>query len=142
MPPDPRTHAGVSAWVEREDHLLLLRRTGKGEFASDGYGTWCIPGGWLDYGESDYYAAERETFEETLVVVKAYERMGYTVGQSDNNEFTIVTCFLKCEYLDGEPVINEPEKCDAVEWVPLKDLCKLRLFHPMERFIAEHGGFE
>lgn len=96
----------------------------------------------MDYGENDFHACERETFEETNVLVEAYERMGYTVGQSDNNEFTIVTLFIKCRYLGGEPTIAEPDKCDAVEWVPKSKLRKLPLFHPMERFIAENGGFE
>lgn len=43
--------------------VLALRRKGDG--------TWGTPGGWADVGESPFETAERETYEETGLVVSA-----------------------------------------------------------------------
>jgi 8-oxo-dGTP pyrophosphatase MutT (NUDIX family) len=45
-----------SAVVNQKGQVLVLKR---------GDGTWGMPGGWADIGESPFETAERETFEET-----------------------------------------------------------------------------
>lgn len=49
---------GADAAVMKNDGaLLVLRRAGEG--------SWCLPCGWVDMGESFMQAAVRETYEET-----------------------------------------------------------------------------
>lgn len=137
MPPDPRVHVGVAAWVERDGDLLMIERGGVGQFASDGFGTWSVPGGWLDFGESPIKAAERETLEESGVTVRAVEEMGHVCCQSYDEQFQIVTLFVRCEYVSGQPTITEPDKCPSVEWVPLGALDDMSLFRPIEAWRAK-----
>ncbi|MFC6724958.1 NUDIX hydrolase N-terminal domain-containing protein [Halobium palmae] len=57
---------GADAAVFDDDGaLLLLRRTDTGR--------WCLPGGWVDPGESPAEAAVRETREETGLRVRPVE---------------------------------------------------------------------
>lgn len=136
MPPAANVHVGVAAVVRRmpERELLLVQRGGSGEFASDGYGTWGLPGGWLEFGEQPFDAAEREVLEETAVSVKAREQDGYEVGVSDNGRFHIVTLFVRCDWAFGSPLNREPDKQRAVQWMPEEALVELDLFAPLERW--------
>lgn len=135
MPPDSRVHVGVGGICFRPsgglDELLMIKRGGQGQFASDGYGTWSVPGGWLDFGESPEQAAEREVLEESGVTVKATARLGFVQCISAATEAQIVTLFIACRYVSGEPTVTEPEKCPEVEWVTLS-MDDRPLFAPLQ----------
>jgi 8-oxo-dGTP diphosphatase len=132
VPPDPNVHVGVAAVVERDERLLMLRRGGVGAFASDGHGTWCVPGGWLDLGETPWEAAVRETREETGVEVEARHSDGFVSCLSYNGAFQIVTLFVSCRWIAGEPTVTEPQKCPEVAWVPFRRVRSLPLFAPLD----------
>ena len=139
MPFDPRVHVGVCAIVHRvEDNaLLMVQRTGTASYA-DGRGTWAVPGGWLEFGEDPLYAAAREVFEETGVNVTPVEKVGFASNLSDDLGRYIVTLFVGCRYVSGEPRVTEPDKCGSVEWV--RDLQDGRpLFLVLRNLIAERG---
>jgi len=53
---------GASVVVVRDDAVLLVER-------ADAPGTWCLPGGHVDHGESPSAAAARELAEETALSV-------------------------------------------------------------------------
>jgi 8-oxo-dGTP diphosphatase len=53
---------GASVVVVRDDAVLLVER-------ADAPGTWCLPGGHVDHGESPAAAAARELAEETALAV-------------------------------------------------------------------------
>jgi 8-oxo-dGTP diphosphatase len=136
VPPDPNVHVGVAAWVERDSHLLMLRRGGVGAFASDGRGTWSVPGGWLDLGETPEQAAERECREETGITARAVERMGFVSCPSYNRRFQIVTLFIRAVFVEGEPTVTEPDKCPEVAWTHLGDVPCLPLFAPLDAWLG------
>src|SRR3712207_2379894 len=54
---DPKVAATVL--IEREGKLLLIRRN-----IDPGLGLWCLPGGFVDFGENPVEAAARECMEE------------------------------------------------------------------------------
>lgn len=132
MPPDPRVYVGVAAVVQRTGHLLMVRRGGVGKFASDGHGTWSVPGGWLDFGETPWEAAVRETQEETGVIVEALVASGFVSCASYDGEFQIVTLFVGCRWQYGEPTVTEPTKCPEVAWVPTQRVRERPLFAPLD----------
>lgn len=140
MPPDPRVHVGVAAWVEHDGHLLMIERGGVGQFASDGHGTWSVPGGWLDYPENPREAVVREALEETGAdIVDLGLPIETTWGLSDNGEFSITTLWMRCHWGGRhEPRVTEPDKCPRVEWAPLDRVGALPLFSSFRRYIDAH----
>jgi 8-oxo-dGTP diphosphatase len=134
VPPDPRVHVGVAGIVRRGRDLLLLQRGSRASYA-DGYGTWALPGGWLEWGEQAADAARREVHEETGLLVEAVSHDGFDVSTGFNeSQLHVVTLFVVCAYLGGEPVNAEPDKALDVRWVPEEHLVELDLFGPLERW--------
>lgn len=131
MPPNPNVHVGVCAYVPSPYGILMLKRAGEGEFASDGHGTWSFPGGWMELGETPEEVAIRETLEETGVQVTARNRRGYVCCPSYNGKFQIVTLIIECRYLEGNPQIMEPDKASKVLWIPLEEFNAIPLFSPI-----------
>lgn len=128
--------AGVAALVVNEDstHLLMLLRQGK-----HGSGTWSLPGGWMEFGESFFDTAEREVLEETGVQVEPYKVRGVTNDVFPENDVHCVTIFVETLYKGGEPRVMEPDKCPEVKWVDLRTVRSYPLFEPLKRWIAADG---
>jgi ADP-ribose pyrophosphatase YjhB (NUDIX family) len=141
MPPDPRVHAGVAAVVPWRGKLLMIQRGGTGRWSEQGKGSWSVPGGWLDLGESPAQAAVREVHEETNAEVKAILPRGYVQNMSEGGDFSIVTLFMECQ-LTGSPEdaqVTEPDKCPAVEWVPFEEVPFRPLFLPLQLWLQRHN---
>lgn len=135
MPPDPRVHVGVAALVEHRGDILLVQRGSRASYA-DGYGSWALPGGWLEHGESAHQAAVREVEEETGLQVHAIADEGFdaTGTCSDDGERCVVTLFVRCEYRGGRPVNAEPDKQLEVRFMARETLVELDLFGPLDRW--------
>lgn len=115
----------------------MVRRGGVGQFASDGHGTWSVPGGWLDFGESPPQAAAREVAEETGATVTPLSNAGFVCSTSYDGKFQIVTLFVRCSWQSGEPHVTEPDKCPEVEWVPWLEVPTRPLFTPLSLWLHD-----
>lgn len=139
MPPDPRVKAGVAAWITDGENLLMIHRFNPNPehpAAGDGHNTWSVPGGWIEHGDDEAATAVKETWEEVGVEVAPVGVIGATVGLNDDGSLTIVCIFVECELTHPQTPINkEPDKCDAVEWVPFSEVRSRPLFHNIERFL-------
>lgn len=115
--------------------------------AADGRGTWSVPGGWLDDGETVQQAVVRETFEETgaLVTPSWPEDICVISSRGDVVNLWIVTVWVRCDWVDVEPYVTEPEKCPAVGWVPLDQVLTptngRQLFRPLRKMVDEHRNW-
>jgi len=128
MTPPPtgeRPRVGVGAIVRRGDRVLLGRRQG-----AHGAATWNFPGGHLEYGETPEACAERETLEESGLVVHARRRVGFTSDVFAAEGRHYITLFVECDAADGEPRICEPDKCAEWAWFAL-DRLPAPLFLPI-----------
>jgi 8-oxo-dGTP diphosphatase len=103
---------GVGVIVVRGEEVLLGLRAGV-----HGGGTWSVPGGDVEMGESPEAAARRELHEETgLDATEAR-----VVAETDDifpNGLRYHTFFVRVEAVVGEPVVREPEACERWGWFP------------------------
>lgn len=129
-----RPSIGVAAIVIHEWSLLLTHR-----LKFPGSNTWCPPGGHLEWGETPEHTAERETLEETGIVVKAIRPLLPFVNNSVPDwDYHYLTLFLLCRYVTGEATVCEPTKCSAVEWVPVAEVEDRELFLPFSDLRSQH----
>lgn len=80
----------VDTVIIENSSILLIKRK------NDPYqGSWALPGGFVEYGETVENAAVRETKEETGIDVKLGELVGvYSDPNRDPRGHTVTVCFL------------------------------------------------
>jgi len=111
-PPDhsaPRV--GVGVIVVRDGLVLLGQRIG-----SHGAGTWALPGGHLEYGESVEQCAAREVREETGLELLALQPGPYTSDVFALEARHYVTLFVVATAGVGEAQLCEPTRCVQWRW--------------------------
>ncbi|KFN43663.1 nucleotide triphosphate diphosphatase NUDT15 [Arenimonas oryziterrae] len=117
---------GVGVIVMRDGKVLLGERIG-----SHGAGTWALPGGHLEFGESVEDCARREVREETGLVLGTLRAAPYANDLFAAEGKHYVTLFVVAHSADGEPVLSEPEKCLRWDWFRWTDF-PAPLFAPLE----------
>lgn len=104
---------GVAVIICRDGKVLVGRRKG-----SHGEGTWAVPGGSLEFGETVEECARREVLEETglrLGEVMQCEMATNDIFATEGKHFVTLWVLAKLE--DGQsPVDLEPHKCQGWEW--------------------------
>ena len=116
-----RAAVAVYALLQRDGHLLLLRRAGSGFHD----GELSLPAGHVDEGEDALSAVVREIAEELLVAVRPSDcRLALTghSGPEHPGDDAYVDLFFTVDRWSGEPAVGEPDKCSEVAWVPAHDL--------------------
>ena len=128
---------GVYLFDEKNRLLLGLRKSPHGQ------GTWCPPGGHLEYGESFEKAAQRETLEETGLTVetKDISLMGITNDFFTESGKHYVTIHLLSKKFEGNAQVLEPEKCAEWRWFELNQLPE-NLFLPAAQFLKKNNFME
>lgn len=124
----------VAAVVVHDGMLLLVRR-GHGPAA----GSWSVPGGRVEHGETLAEAVVREVAEETGLECICGELLGWVellAEQAEGHHFVILD-FVATVLEHGRPVAGD----DAAEaaWVPLGDVTHLRLVDGLAEFLHDHG---
>lgn len=112
-----RPGVGVGVIVARDGKFLVLQRKG-----SHGEGTWSVPGGWMEYGESFEQASMREIDEETGMKIKNVTFAGLTNNLMLDEGVHSLTVWTMAEWGSVEPQITEPEKCADQKWVDFNSL--------------------
>ncbi|MDB5167419.1 MAG: MutT/nudix family protein [Candidatus Saccharibacteria bacterium] len=124
---EPRV--GVGVFVIRGGKFLMGHRNG-----SHGSGTWSIPGGHMEFGESFEQTAKREVMEETGMTIKNV-RFGAVTNdffESDNKHY--VTVWVISEWDKNEPQLTEPDKFVDQEWIDIDNLPE-PLFQPWDALL-------
>lgn len=110
-----RVGLGLYIFNEKNEILLGLRKS------KHAGGTWCPPGGHLEYGESFEQCAARETLEEAGLTVneKDIRLMTATSDFYTDNGRHYVTLHMATRVFKGTPKVMEPDKCERWEWFAL-----------------------
>lgn len=124
-----RPIVGVQAAVFQDDQILLQRR--RNVF---GDGSWGLPGGHLEFGESFEEAAARELLEETgLQATNLRTVIPHNTAYETTHYVQIAVEVLSWK---GDPVIREPDRCGGLEFFH-PDSLPSPLFDP-SRAILDH----
>jgi 8-oxo-dGTP diphosphatase len=108
---------GVATFIRRDGKFLMGQRRN-----SHGHGTWSIPGGHLEFGETPQQTAVRETLEETGMHIKNVRFGAVTndIFQAEGKHY--ITFWMIADWESGEPEILEPDKFVEQKWADLDTL--------------------
>eukprot|EP00898_Chlorokybus_atmophyticus_P002365 jgi/Chlat1/3129/Chrsp21S03356 len=129
---DRRVGVGVGVLVCRGNKVLVGKRKG-----SHGAGTYALPGGHLDFGETWAECAIREVLEETGLSISP-PRFAYVTNSIMQEEAKhYVTIFMRAETVggvDAEARVMEKDKCEEWVWSELENVPEPR-FMPLQDLI-------
>ena len=125
---------GSGVLIVKDDKVLLGKRQSG---ASHGAGTWCPPGGHLEFGETFEELAKRETIEECGLEIAQVRQVVVTNNIFKDEDTHSVTLFFVAKWTSGEPKINEPDKIAEWKWFDWNDLPE-PLFLPMELLLKQN----
>jgi len=115
--------SGVGILIHKEGKFLAGRRS---MTCKRGPGCIALPGGHVENGETIMDAVHREVLEETGLQVCTdldIEFCPAILGVSDHRpRVNHITYWVYAEYIGGEPVNKEPDKCDGWAWYDLDEL--------------------
>ncbi len=126
---------GCSATIFDKTHssILLTRRKDNG--------SWCLPGGMVEAGESVSEGCAREVLEETGLKVRiirltgVYSDPDQVIVYPDGNHAFIVVLNFDVECLEGEPELSN--ETIGVDWFPVDIAIGMDLFHGHAQHIRD-----
>jgi len=125
-----RPKIGVGALIVKDGKILLCER-----LSSHGAGTYSLPGGHMEYGESFEDTALRETAEETgLTDIEIIDLICVSNDRVYDKHF--ITIGMLAHWKSGDPVAMEPEKAQNWAWYAPEEIPD-NLFLP-SKAVIEH----
>lgn len=108
---------GIGVFVFRDGTFLMGKRLG-----AHGEGSWSIPGGHFEFGETFEDTAVREVLEETGVQIQNVRFAAITNDMFKADDRHYVTIWMMSEYVSGEAEIREPDKFVDQAWFTFDNL--------------------
>lgn len=127
---DRKPKVGVAVLVLKGEEILIGKRR-----AGNGPGTWSVPGGLIDFGESFAACAERELREETgltLIESRLVTAANDVMPEYDDHS---VTVWMYAAVWKGELRNASPAEHSAWEWRAWTDLPR-PLYPSLENFVS------
>jgi mutator protein MutT len=116
---------GVGALILNDKNQVLLAL--RGPQARNEVGTWEIPGGKVEFGETLHQALKREVKEEHNIDIEILSLLDvYDHILEFENQHWVSPTYI-CKIVRGIPEVMEPGKCDRVDWFTIEEAKKLPL---------------
>jgi 8-oxo-dGTP diphosphatase len=122
---------GVGVIIRKDNKILLGKRKN-----AHGTGTWCPPGGHLEFMETITACAKRETDEESGLVITNIQKPVFTEDFFKEEDKHYITMLVTADWELGEPELREPHKCEEWKWFAWDELPS-PLFLPMQNHIDQ-----
>lgn len=117
--------AGFGVLIMKDNKVLLGKRHDDPEKASSdlhGEGTWTMPGGKMDFGETLEFGAAREVLEETGLVINKEKLQVVSVTNDVAGDAHYITIGFLAPEVEGEPQVLEPDEITEWKWFALDEL--------------------
>lgn len=133
---------GVDAFILNDKGEILLEKRAQSMSAYPG--SWCLPGGWMEWGEKVEDAVKREVHEEIGVEVDVVKFIG---KYFDTNNLPIkknsrIALPHICKIVSGEPKVNQIEEVEEIKWINPKEALNLEIAYDqkdMIRYVVDNG---
>ncbi|MDD5696419.1 MAG: NUDIX domain-containing protein [Candidatus Pacebacteria bacterium] len=115
--------AGFGVMLVKNNKVLLGKRHSdpdKADSELHGEGSWTMPGGKFEFGESFEQGARREVLEETGL--RLNEAKIICVNNDKNEYAHFITIGFFSENFSGEPGVMEPDEIVEWRWFDLDNL--------------------
>jgi len=127
----------VAAVIVERGRILLIRRG-----SHPALGTWALPGGKVEFGETLVDAVRREVREETGLEIEVERVAGVfdlilPAGESAGDHFVIVDYYVR--RTAGEP--SPGDDADECRWVPVEELDGCNLAPGLHERLHEMGVY-
>lgn len=113
----PNVRVGIGVFVFRNGKFLMGQRR-----SAHGAGTWAVPGGHQEFGETWAETATREVLEETGMKIKNVRFGAVTDDFFKDEGKHYTTIWVISDWDLGEPTITEPDKFVQQEWFDFDNL--------------------
>ena len=128
-----RPKVGLGVAILKEGKILFGKRKN-----AHGEGSWCYPGGHLEFNESWEECARREVMEETGITIKNLRFGTVTNDIFEKEGKHYITIIMIAEPDEGESKVMEPDKCEGWDWFEWNNLPQ-PLFIPTQNLLK--AGF-
>ncbi|NTU66646.1 MAG: NUDIX domain-containing protein [Candidatus Moranbacteria bacterium] len=111
---------GCGAMIFNADGKVFLAK--RGPNARNESGKWDFPGGGVEFSERCEDALKREIKEEYDIEIEIIELLDVVSHILHEEKQHWVSPSYIAKITSGEPKIMEPEKCEEIKWIELKDI--------------------
>ena len=134
-PPARNPFPGVVVLIEEQGRVLLVRR-GLGRWME---GRWCLPGGFVEFGEDFLSAGLREVTEETGLSVRVQSLLSVASNFLAPRMHTLVIVLL-ARLLPGNQEARPGDDADGLQWLPLEGPFPPLAFDADAHILARYGA--
>lgn len=131
---------GIGVFVFKDGKFIMGCRKG-----AHGEGSWSVPGGHLEFGETIEEGARREVEEETGLAITDIKIAGLTNDIFETEGKHYITIWVTSRWESGHPQLMEPDKFLDLDWhdfetlpenlfLPWKELLKSDFFPKIKEF--------
>ncbi len=138
MTHNKKVGVGFGVMILKDSKILLGKRHDDPEKASselNGAGTWTMPGGKLNFGETFEEGAKREVLEETGIEVSEVDVM--CIHQDIIKTAHFVTIGLFAKVFTRSPRVMEPDEITKWEWFDLDNL-PIPMYPPAQKVLDNY----
>ena len=140
MKRDKRVGVGIGVILLKDGKILLGKRhsdNAKADTELHGEGTWTMPGGKLNFGESLEEGVYREVLEETGIQINKNNLTFISLSNDIVPDAHFITIGFLCENFHGTQQVKEPDEIVEWNWFPL-DVLPKPLYFPSARVIENY----